>query len=122
MSAAPDGTVFVSPFAVPALATAGTGDVLAGMLGAALARAALAGSADERDIARMVARTVWWHAAAGLLAGGRSGDRSDAVAVLETLPELFMRLSARFSAGASSTSHDPGPMGRTVLSDLVEVR
>ncbi len=36
--AAPDGSVAVSPGATPALATAGTGDVLAGVLGAMLAK------------------------------------------------------------------------------------
>jgi hydroxyethylthiazole kinase-like uncharacterized protein yjeF len=36
--AAPDGLVAVSPGATPALATAGTGDVLAGVLGALLAK------------------------------------------------------------------------------------
>jgi ADP-dependent NAD(P)H-hydrate dehydratase / NAD(P)H-hydrate epimerase len=36
--AAPDGVVAVSPGATPALATAGTGDVLAGVLGALLAK------------------------------------------------------------------------------------
>jgi NAD(P)H-hydrate epimerase len=36
--AAPDGTVAVSPGATPALATAGTGDVLSGILGAMLAK------------------------------------------------------------------------------------
>jgi NAD(P)H-hydrate epimerase len=37
--AAPDGRVAVSPGATPALATAGTGDVLSGVLGALLAKA-----------------------------------------------------------------------------------
>jgi NAD(P)H-hydrate epimerase len=36
--ATPDGTVAVSPGATPALATAGTGDVLSGVLGALLAK------------------------------------------------------------------------------------
>lgn len=38
--AAPDGHVAVSPFTVPALATAGSGDVLAGLIGALLAQGA----------------------------------------------------------------------------------
>jgi NAD(P)H-hydrate epimerase len=113
LSAEPDGTVHVSPFAVPALATAGTGDVLAGMIGAALA-----GLAPDGDVGHAVARTVWWHAAAGRLAGARSGERTDATAVLAALPELFALLAAH----ATRSALDPGPMGRTVLADLVEVR
>ena len=38
MVASPDGRVSLSPFANPALATAGTGDVLAGTIGALLAQ------------------------------------------------------------------------------------
>lgn len=76
--ARPDGRVAVSPGATPALATAGTGDVLAGVLGALLAMglapftAACAG--------------VRLHARAGLLAAERIGGEgviaSDVVAAL----------------------------------------
>jgi ADP-dependent NAD(P)H-hydrate dehydratase / NAD(P)H-hydrate epimerase len=120
LNAAPDGTVHVSPFAVPALATAGTGDVLAGMLGAALA----GWDPDERDdsedpddsgaLARRIARTVWWHAAAGLLAGSRSAERIDALAVLGALPEVLARL-ARTPGVREDGTRDPGPSGRLDL-------
>jgi len=113
LSAAPDGTVHVSPFAVPALATGGTGDVLAGMLGAALA-----GLAPDGDVGHAVARTVWWHALAGRIAGARSGERTDVTHVLAALPELF----ARLASPAAGTARDPGPMGRIVLAEQVEVR
>jgi hydroxyethylthiazole kinase-like uncharacterized protein yjeF len=122
LSAAPDGTVHVSPFAVPALATAGTGDVLAGMLGATLAHAVRSGD----DVARTVARTVWWHAAAGRIAGARAGGRTDATGVLDALPELLALLAADPASADPASGHarrrDPGPLGRTVLADLVEVR
>jgi ADP-dependent NAD(P)H-hydrate dehydratase / NAD(P)H-hydrate epimerase len=62
--AAPDGRVWVTPMGGPALGAGGTGDVLAGMIAAAVATAA---SDDEVPLA--VARAVWWHAAAGELAG-----------------------------------------------------
>ena len=55
--AAPDGRVWVCPIGGPELATGGTGDVLAGMIGAAIA------TADDVPLA--TARAVWWHAAAG---------------------------------------------------------
>jgi len=103
LSAAPDGTVHVSPFAVPALATAGTGDVLAGMLGACMAAW---DPDDAAGLARTIARTVWWHAAAGLVAGSRSGERIDATAVLAALPEVFARLAS------AEEGRDPGPSGR----------
>jgi ADP-dependent NAD(P)H-hydrate dehydratase / NAD(P)H-hydrate epimerase len=111
LSVAPDGTVHVSPFSVPALATGGTGDVLAGMLGATLA----ADGGD--DVARRVARAVWWHAAAGVLAGARSGGRTDATGVLDALPHLFAHLAA--AGGTALRSRDPGPMGRIVVADLL---
>jgi ADP-dependent NAD(P)H-hydrate dehydratase / NAD(P)H-hydrate epimerase len=72
--ATPDGTVAVSPGASPALATAGTGDVLSGVIAAILARgvdpfaAACAGvrlharagvrAADERGVDGVIARDV----------------------------------------------------------------
>ncbi len=109
LSAAPDGTVYVSPFSVPALATAGTGDVLAGMLGATLA-------ARSPDPAHAVARTVWWHAAAGILAGSRAGGRTDATGLLRALPDLFAQLDV--AVRRPRTVVDPGPYGRTVLAEL----
>ena len=63
--AAPDGQVLRSAVATPALATAGSGDVLAGAIGALLA-----GGASPLDAA---AAGVAVHAAAGLLAEQRIG-------------------------------------------------
>ena len=63
--AAPDGHVLVSDVATPALATAGSGDVLAGTIGALLA-----GGMEPFDAA---ACGVALHAAAGLLAEERIG-------------------------------------------------
>jgi NAD(P)H-hydrate epimerase len=120
MSAAPDGTVHVSPFAVPALATGGTGDVLAGMLGAALAALG-----PRADVARAIARTVWWHAAAGRIAGDRSGARIDATAVLAALPDLFAHLAPGIasvrSIDPSTPWRDPGPSGHLALDTLLDV-
>jgi ADP-dependent NAD(P)H-hydrate dehydratase / NAD(P)H-hydrate epimerase len=65
--AAPDGRVWVDAAATAALATGGTGDVLAGMTGAALA----AGPAPER-----VAATVTLHGVAGQEASARRAVRS----------------------------------------------
>jgi len=113
LSAAPDGTVHVSPFAVAALATAGTGDVLAGMLGATLAAVATGGPGS--DVARAVARTVWWHAAAGRLAGARCAEHIDVLAVLDAIPQVLAGLAALRAV------RDPGPSGRIVLDELLAI-
>jgi len=124
--AAPDGTVHVSPFAVQALATGGTGDVLAGMLGAALAglpillSGSASGSADDVT-ARALARAVWWHGAAGAAAGAASGDRTDAVTVLARLPDVLARLAGAGHAGRDAW-RDPGASGLFELDALLEVR
>jgi NAD(P)H-hydrate epimerase len=60
--AEPDGRVAISPGAAPALATAGTGDVLSGVIGAMLAKgldpftAACAGVRLHLDAGRRAAR------------------------------------------------------------------
>lgn len=119
LSAAPDGTVHVSPFVEPTLATAGTGDVLAGMLGAALAAAGPDTDFTRdftRDFARAVARAVWWHGAAGRIAGTMTGGRTDATGVLAALPAVLERLATT----AGRDLPDVGRSGRTVLAGLVD--
>ena len=113
--AAPDGTVHVDASLVPALATGGTGDVLAGMLGAALAGMA---HDAEGGVGRTLARTVRVHAAAGRLAGARTGGRTDAVGVLEAVPEVLARLAG---SGVGGAPRDGGPSARVVLDDLLEL-
>ncbi|MGI8549871.1 MAG: NAD(P)H-hydrate dehydratase [Dehalococcoidia bacterium] len=78
--AAPDGTAMLSPFANPALATAGTGDVLAGAIAGLMAQGLAPFDA--------AAAGVYLHGAAGELmsrdigdAGGLAGD------LLKLLPE-----------------------------------
>lgn len=117
LSVAPDGTVFVGPASAPALATAGTGDVLAGMLGAVLAGwgagqdAGLDASGSGLDL--RIARAVWWHAAAGALAGTLGGDRTDALGVLRAIPQVLATLSV------ASDAADPGPSGRVLLEQVM---
>jgi NAD(P)H-hydrate epimerase len=77
--AGPDGTVAVSPGATPALATAGTGDVLTGVVAALLARGL--------DPFRAACAGVRLHARAGLLAAGALGpDGVMAGDVIAALP------------------------------------
>ena len=63
----PDGRVAVSPGGSPALATAGTGDVLTGVIAALLAQGLDAFTAARAG--------VWLHAAAGREAARRHGAR-----------------------------------------------
>jgi ADP-dependent NAD(P)H-hydrate dehydratase / NAD(P)H-hydrate epimerase len=78
--AAPGGPVAVSPGASPALATAGTGDVLTGVIGALLARGL--------DPFTAAAAGVWLHAQAGREAAWRLGGPEGVIAsdVIAALP------------------------------------
>jgi ADP-dependent NAD(P)H-hydrate dehydratase / NAD(P)H-hydrate epimerase len=84
--AAPDGRVWVCPHGGPALGSGGTGDVLAGVVAAAVA------AADDVPLA--VAQAVWWHAAAGERAGRDRAGRASATDLLTTLPEVLGDLAA----------------------------
>ena len=64
--AEPDGTVTTAPFENPALATGGTGDVLAGIIGALLAQGLAPGPAARLG--------VYLHGSAGELVRERLGD------------------------------------------------
>ena len=77
-----DGTAFVNGTGTPWLATAGTGDVLSGILGAQLA--------SGLDPFRAAATAAWLHAEAA-----RSGPATGLVAgdIVEALPEVLGRLS-----------------------------
>jgi ADP-dependent NAD(P)H-hydrate dehydratase / NAD(P)H-hydrate epimerase len=78
--ATPVGTVAVSRGGSPALATAGTGDVLTGVIGALLA--------ERLDPFVAAAAGVWLHAAAGREAARRQGAAEGVIAgdVIEALP------------------------------------
>ena len=114
-----DGQGWITPLGGPELGTGGSGDVLAGMVGAALAARPLAGSTTgtlpwgDEPLARAVARAVWWHAAAGRSAARAGAGRIDAIDVLEALPATLARLAA------ASPLADVGPSGRLRLADLV---
>ncbi len=80
--ARPDGVVAVSPGGTPALATAGTGDVLSGLIGALLAKG--------MEPFAATALGVLAHVHAGRGAAGRHGaDHVLAGDVIEALPSSF---------------------------------
>jgi hydroxyethylthiazole kinase-like uncharacterized protein yjeF len=76
----PDGRVAVNPGASPALATAGTGDVLTGVIAALLAL--------DLDVFAAAAAGVWIHAEAGRDAARRLGAAEGVIAsdVIAALP------------------------------------
>jgi ADP-dependent NAD(P)H-hydrate dehydratase / NAD(P)H-hydrate epimerase len=79
--AEPGGRLFVNVTGSPTLATAGTGDVLTGMLGGLLARGA---SPSES-----AAAAAYLHGLAGLFAGRDLGEGALAGDVLERVPEAL---------------------------------
>jgi hydroxyethylthiazole kinase-like uncharacterized protein yjeF len=76
--AEPSGRVAVNPGATPALATAGTGDVLSGVLGALLAK--------DMEPFTAACAAVFLHAKAGRLAAERIG--AEAVIASDVIPAL----------------------------------
>ena len=91
--ARPDGFVAISPGATPALATAGTGDVLSGV-----ARRAAGARSRRRSPQR--AQAVRIHARAGALAAQRLGvDGVVAGDVVEAIPAAHARAEARAADG-----------------------
>ena len=78
----PDGRVYTSPYAVPALATGGSGDVLAGIIGSLLAQGTEPFSA--------AVSSVVIHAEAGLAVTRHRGEAGIlARDIIESLPEVI---------------------------------
>jgi hydroxyethylthiazole kinase-like uncharacterized protein yjeF len=94
----PSGRVAVSPGGTPALATAGTGDVLTGVIAAVLAQGL--------DAFTAAAAGVWLHAEAGREAARRVGAVEGVIAsdVIAALPAARSR--AGHAGGASSGPSD----------------
>ncbi len=84
--AAPDGSATVIPVASPALARAGTGDVLAGLIVGLMAQ-----GLDAYDAA---VAGAWIHAQAGLIAAEALGSTASVLAgdVLEAIPDVMSDL------------------------------
>lgn len=110
--ATPNGLVIECPPATPWLATAGTGDVLAGILGSLVAQHAAAIGTDPELLARLGASAAILHDAAARIAasdfGGRGSVGNDdepgepsaggpitALDVADSIPEAFRLLRRR---------------------------
>lgn len=85
--ATPDGDVIEVSAGTPWLATAGTGDVLGGVIGALVASAAAHGEVDASSLAALAASGAWLHGqAARLASAARDGGPVTALDVAEELP------------------------------------
>lgn len=91
--ASPSGSAYVAVAAPPELATAGSGDVLAGFLGSLLAHHGATGEVDDETAARLAAAAAHVHGVAGALAVG-AGRTVTAVDVLAALPAAVGRVRA----------------------------
>ncbi|HEX3264781.1 MAG TPA: NAD(P)H-hydrate dehydratase [Candidatus Limnocylindrales bacterium] len=100
--AEPDGTVTVAPFENPALASGGTGDVLAGIIGAMLAQGLAPGPAARLG--------VYLHGAAGETIRDRIGD---AGLLASDLPDAIPTVRKRL-AGVAESSRPGKRVGFTV--------
>ena len=106
--AEPDGSVTTAPFENPALASGGTGDVLAGIIGALLAQGLAPGPAARLG--------VYLHGSAGELVRERLGDAGllasdlpDSVPVVrKRLTGLADRQRSRKKVGFAVREHDGG--------------
>ncbi len=85
--AQPDGRLFVNVTGSPALATAGTGDVLTGMIGGLLARGV--------PPLESAAAAAYLHGLAGVFAGRDLAEGALAGDVLERIPEALAHVEGR---------------------------
>lgn len=91
--AAPDAAAIEVEEGTAWLATAGTGDVLAGAIGALAASAAADGRVDASSLAAIAATGAWLHGRAGRLASAAlGGGPITALDVAEALPRAVAEL------------------------------
>ena len=94
--ASPSGTAYIDTRGGPELGTAGSGDVLAGLVGSMLAAHAARESLGDDDATRIAAAGVAVHGSAGVVAGhgGRPVTAMDIIASLPDAIASFRRGSA----------------------------
>jgi hydroxyethylthiazole kinase-like uncharacterized protein yjeF len=89
--ASPSGATYVAVSAPPEMATAGSGDVLAGLLGSLLAHHQAVGSIDDDTAAWLAACAAHLHGVAGAIAVG-TGRPVTATDIIAALPEAVARV------------------------------
>lgn len=94
--ATPSGWMRTLPAASAWLATAGTGDVLAGIVGAVVASGATTGDVDAEALGALAATGSWLHAQAAARASRAAGDGPiTALDVAEALPAVVGEVLGR---------------------------
>jgi len=84
--ALPDGRVFINPTGTPAMATAGSGDILTGLIAGLLAQ-------FPHDAVDAILAAVWLHGRAGELGANQLGEQSlTAMDLLKYLPSAMREL------------------------------
>ncbi len=92
--AQPNGMTWVNPDSTPALARAGSGDVLTGVIGGLLAQCS---SSNQQSAAADAYTAAWWHAQAAILA---AQERTELGVDALTLSQYLVRVASQW-AGAS---------------------
>jgi NAD(P)H-hydrate repair Nnr-like enzyme with NAD(P)H-hydrate dehydratase domain len=92
--AAPDGWTTTVTEGIPWLATAGTGDVLAGAIGALAASWAAGNPVGPAELARLAATGAFLHGRAARIATTRTGGPITALDVADALPAAVGALLA----------------------------
>jgi hydroxyethylthiazole kinase-like uncharacterized protein yjeF len=90
------GVAYVDTFGDASLATAGSGDVLSGLIAGMLAGAVRSGGVDPVGAALLAARAVGLHGLAGRLAGAGGGPVS--------APDVLAHLGAAHAAAAAAST------------------
>ena len=90
LTAAPDGELFINATGNPGMATGGSGDILAGMMGRFAAAWKLNDSENRPGFSEYLASAVYLHGMAGDIAAGKGSEESlTATDLLEYLPQAF---------------------------------
>jgi ADP-dependent NAD(P)H-hydrate dehydratase / NAD(P)H-hydrate epimerase len=96
INAGPDGRIHINPTGNPGMATAGSGDVLTGMIAAILGQQMLRASNDPMDVTevlRALDTAVYWHGLAGDAASFFGRQQSlTATDLIRLLPETHCHL------------------------------
>lgn len=96
--ATPDGVIRRVSSGTPWLATAGTGDVLGGALGAVVAGAVAAGRTGLDALADAAAAAAWLHGTAGAAAAARHGAGGGPITALDVAEGLSAAVAAALAA------------------------
>ena len=94
LTAAPNGELFINTTGNPGMATGGSGDILAGIMGRFAAAWKLNDSEDRQNFSAYLAAAVYLHGLAGDIAA-RNGSEESLIAtdLLEYLPWAFREIS-----------------------------